>query len=502
MHFVYFNQIIKKDVYKMKLSELIKTIDATIVCGSTDIDIDALTIDSRKAKAGTLFVCIYGIHTDGHKYIPSAFESGCRAVICERDVENLPEGITAVRVENSRAALAEIARIFYGDPSKKFNLIGVTGTNGKTSTTYFMESVLASVGRHSGVIGTVEIRVDGEKLPVHLATSTTPDTIELNELFGLMADKKLDDVVMEVSSHSLELKKVAGMDFDVAIFTNLTQDHLDFHGSMENYAAAKAKLFKMCKKGVVNIDDAWSGTILKAAECPVLTFGIDKPADVRAENIEYFMDKSTFDVKIDGKSYSFELHVPGRFSVYNALGVIAASLMMGISPEVIREGINSIKGVPGRIQNVPNDKGFNVIVDYAHTPDGVENILKSVREFTRGRIITVFGCGGDRDRTKRPIMGRLAAELGDISIITSDNPRSEEPMDILKEIEVGVKPITDSYEMIVDRREAIYRAVKLADVGDSVVIAGKGHEDYEIFKDKTIHFDDVEVAREALEDLD
>ncbi len=483
----------------MKLAELIKNINHTVICGSTDIDITSLTIDSRKAEAGALFVCIYGIHTDGHSYIPSAFEKGCRAVICERDAETLPEGITAIRVENSREALSEIARVFYNDPSKKFNLIGVTGTNGKTSTTYFMENILNTLDKKTGVIGTAEIRINGEKVPVHLATSTTPDTIELNSLFSLMADNQVSDVVMEVSSHSLELKKVEGLDFDVAIFTNLTQDHLDFHGTMESYAQAKTKLFKMSKHGIINIDDSWSDTMIRSADCPVLTFGIENKADVRATNIEYFMDKSTFEVELKGKTYGFELHVPGKFSIYNALGVIAASLVLNIPVEKIQEGINSIKGVPGRIQNVPNNKGFNVIVDYAHTPDGIENILKAVREFTKGRIITVYGCGGDRDRAKRPIMGRLAAQLGDYSVITSDNPRSEEPMDILKEIEVGVKPITSEYKMIVDRREAIFYAVKIAKPGDSVVIAGKGHEDYEIFKDKTIHFDDVEVAQEALE---
>lgn len=485
----------------LRLKELIRNTDAQLICGNDDIEITNLTIDSRKAEEGTLFFCIYGLHTDGHKYIPSAFEKGCRAVVCERDVENLPEGITAVRTENTRALLCQVAKGFYGDPSSKFSLIGVTGTNGKTSTTYFMESVLNTIGRKTGVIGTIEIRMDGKKMPLHLATSTTPDTIELNEIFKTMADEGVQEVVMEVSSHSLELKKVDGLNFEVAIFTNLTQDHLDFHGTMENYAAAKAKLFTMCKNAVINIDDEWSKVMLEAAKCPVTTFGIDSDADVRAENIVYHMDRSTFDVSLDGKVYSFELHVPGRFSVYNALGVIAAARMLNIPADKIVEGINAIKGVPGRIQNIPNDKGFNVIVDYAHTPDGVEKILRSVREFTKGRIITVFGCGGDRDRTKRPIMGRLAAELGDISIITSDNPRSEEPMDILKEIEVGVKPVSDAYELIVDRREAIYRAVALAKPGDSVVIAGKGHEDYEIFKDKTIHFDDAEVAKEALEDL-
>lgn len=485
----------------MRLKELISDIEYKLICGSVDIDITKLTIDSRKAEEGTLFCCIYGIHTDGHRYIPSAFEKGCRAVICERDTEALPEGITAVRVADTRSALSAIAKRFYGDPSSRFELIGVTGTNGKTSTTYFMESVLNTIKRKTAVIGTVEIRLDGKKLPVELATSTTPDTIELNELFALMVDKAVDDVVMEVSSHSLALKKVEGISFDMAIFTNLTQDHLDFHGSMENYAEAKAKLFKMCKKGVVNIDDKWSSYIMQNADCELMTFGMDSPADIKAENVSYFADRSTFDVDINGKTYGFVLHIPGRFSVYNALGVIAASVMMGIPADKTVEAIGSIKGVPGRIQSVPNNEGFNVIVDYAHTPDGVENILKAVREFTKGRIITVFGCGGDRDRTKRPIMGELAARLGDISVITSDNPRSEEPEDILKEIEAGVKPVTDKYEMIVDRREAIFRAVEIAQPGDSVVIAGKGHENYEIFKDRTIHFDDVEVASEALEQI-
>ena len=485
----------------VRLKDLIKDTGAEIICGNGDIDITGLTIDSRKAEKGTLFFCIYGLHTDGHKYIPSAYEKGCRAVVCERDVDSLPEGMTVVRTDSTRGLLCQVAKRFYGDPSSKFSLIGVTGTNGKTSTTYFMESVLNTIGHRTGVIGTIEIRMDGKKMPLHLETSTTPDTIELNEIFKTMAEGGVQDVVMEVSSHSLELKKVDGLTYQVAIFTNLTQDHLDFHGTMENYARAKAKLFTMCKNAVINTDDEWSRVMLEAAKCPVTTFGIDKDADVKAENIVYFMDHSTFDVKLDDRVYSFELHVPGRFSVYNALGVIAAARMLGIPAESIVKGINAIKGVPGRIQNIPNDRGFNVIVDYAHTPDGIEKILKSVREFTKGRIITVFGCGGDRDRTKRPIMGRLAAELGDIAIVTSDNPRSEEPMDILKEIEVGVKPVTEAYELIVDRKDAIYRAIAIAKPGDSVVIAGKGHEDYEIFKDKTIHFDDAEVAKEALEDL-
>ena len=483
----------------MKLSELLKDVEYKIISGGVDIDISALTIDSRKAAGGTLFVCIKGFSTDGHKYIPSAAANGCNAVLCECEAD-IPEGVNAVFVPNgSREALAKIASAFYGEPSKKFRLIGVTGTNGKTSSTYFMETVLRGLGRKTGVIGTVGITVDGEKLDIEFATSTTPDTIELQAIFAEMAKRGVDDVIMEVSSHGLELKKVDGSDFDTCIFTNLTQDHLDFHKTMENYCAAKARLFKMCKFGIINADDKWSKQIENQADCKFTTFGIENDADLKAYNIEYLMDKVNFTVDIDGKAADFVLHVPGRFSVYNALGVIGAALSMGISVQDIQKGIANIKGVPGRIQNIPNDLGINVIVDYAHTPDGVENILNAGREFTKGRIITVFGCGGDRDRTKRPIMGEIAGRLSDFCVVTSDNPRSEEPIDILKEIEPGVKSATDNYELVVDRREAIVKAVNMAQKGDSVVIAGKGHENYEIFRDKTIHFDDAEEAEKALE---
>lgn len=482
----------------MRLSDLLENVEYRLISGDIDTDITSLTIDSRKAAAGSLFVCIKGFTSDGHKYIPSAVKNGCTAVLCEEETE-LPDGITAVFVPGgSREALAKIAPAFYGDPSSKFRLIGVTGTNGKTSSTYFMESILRVLGRKTGVIGTVGVTVDGKKLDVEFATSTTPDTIELQAIFAKMAEEGVDDVIMEVSSHGLELRKVDGSHFDTCIFTNLTQDHLDFHKTMENYCAAKARLFGMCKNGILNADDKWCAEIRKAASCNVTTFGMDTEADLKAYNIEYFMDRADFTVDIDGVPVGFELHVPGRFSVYNALGVIGAALALGISKEDIQKGIARVKGVPGRIQNIPNSGGINVIVDYAHTPDGVENILNAVREFTKGRIITVFGCGGDRDRTKRPVMGEIAGRLSDICFVTSDNPRSEEPIDILHDIEPGIKKATDSYTLVVDRRDAIFAAVNEAKTGDSVVIAGKGHEDYEIFKDKVIHFDDAEVASEAL----
>lgn len=482
----------------MKLTDILAGVDGKLINGKTDIDINAMTIDSRKAGEGVLFVAIVGMTVDGHKFIPSAYEKGTIAVITEHEIENIPDDMTVYQVESARDALAVMAANFYNSPCKELNMIGVTGTNGKTSTTYFIESVLNYIKRKTAVIGTVEIRIGGKKREIEFATSTTPDTIELNQMLRIMADEKCNDVIMEVSSHSLELKKVKDIDFKVGIFTNLTQDHLDFHKTMENYCAAKAKLFTMCEYGVVNVDDEWADKIMETATCKMLTYSIEKQSDLQAKDIEYLMDRVHFTVNIKGEDVRFELMVPGRFSVYNALAAIGAMVSMGVDTADIKAGINNIKGVPGRIQNIPNDKGFNVIVDYAHTPDGLENIINAVREFTKGRIITVFGCGGDRDRTKRPIMGRIVAELSDIPVITSDNPRSEEPEAILKEVEAGVKPVTCKYEMIVDRKAAIKKAVEIAEKGDSIIIAGKGHENYQILKDKTIHFDDAEVAAEIL----
>ncbi len=484
----------------MKLSNILAGVEGKLINGSTDTEINSLTIDSRKANDNVLFVAMVGMTVDGHKFIPSAYEKGCRAVVTEHSIENIPEDMTVYQVADARDALDVMAANFYGYPSRELNMIGITGTNGKTSTTYFVEAVLSHIKRKAAVIGTVEIRIGGKKREIDFATSTTPDTIELNQMLRIMADEGCDDVVMEVSSHSLELKKVKGINFKVGVFTNLTQDHLDFHKTMENYCAAKAKLFRMCEYGVINADDEWADKITENASCSIMTYSIEKESDLQAKNIEYLPDRVHFTVNIKGKDVRFELMVPGKFSVYNALAAIGAMLSMGVDPEDIREGINGIKGVPGRIQSIRNNKGFNVIVDYAHTPDGLENIIKAVREFTKGRVITVFGCGGDRDKTKRPIMGKIVAELSDFAVVTSDNPRSEEPEEILKEIEVGVKPVTDRYIMLADRREAIKWAIDAAEKNDSIIIAGKGHENYQILKDKTIHFDDAEVAEEILGD--
>lgn len=485
----------------MILADVLKNLEYEVISGSVNVDIKGLTIDSRQVKPGFLFVAIEGFTVDGHRFIPSAVSSGACAVILTRIPSELSEGVCYIRVKNPRFVLGYCAKNFYHNPGKDLNIIGVTGTNGKTSTTYFLEEILKEYGKKTGVIGTVEIRADGKRLDYNLATSTTPDTIELNEILCDMKALGITNVAMEVSSHALQLYKVDGVEFEVGIFTNLTQDHLDLHGTMDNYMRAKARLFKMCRKGVFNADDSYFERIKELSRCRILTYGIENDCDIKAVNIQYMPDHVTFDVKYNDKTYAVNLSIPGRFSVYNALAAIGGALSAGVPMDIIINALGNIKGVPGRIQNIATGKGFNVFIDYAHTPDGVLNIINAVREFTKGRIITVFGCGGDRDKKKRPIMGEISAKLSDYSIITSDNPRTEEPEDIIKDILAGVTPVTDKFEVLVSRKDAIYKAIELAENGDSVIIAGKGHEDYEIFKDKTIHFDDAEVAREALEEL-
>ena len=486
----------------MVLKKLIKNLKYIKIIGNENIQILNLTIDSRKVQKGYMYAAIKGFNVDGHKFIKNAIDSGASLILCE-DIDSIEqnENVTILQVENTRKALATIAKNFYNNPTNNINLIGVTGTNGKTSTTYFLEQVLLEYKKSVGVIGTIEIRENGKKLDFDFATSTTPDTIELNQLFNTMKNDNIDNIVMEVSSHALELYKVEECNFNIGIFTNLTQDHLDLHKNMQNYCNAKSKLFNMCKIGIINADDEYAEEIIKNSKCKIFKYSIEKESDLKAINIQYFMDKVTFDININNKIESFILNIPGRFSVYNALAVIGASIMQNIPIDIIKAGIKNIKGVPGRIQTIPNNKGFNVIVDYAHTPDGLENIIKAVREFTKGRVITIFGCGGDRDRKKRAIMGEISAKLSDYTIITSDNPRSEVPEDIIDEIETGVKPITNDYEKITSRKEAIFKGVAMAKPKDSIIIAGKGHEDYEIFADRTIHFDDTEVAREALEEI-
>ncbi len=479
----------------LKLKDLLNDLEYTLVCGSEDIDVSSVAYDSRKATEGGLFVCITGFTTDGHKYALSAVEKGAKAIIAEHTIDSVPDGTAFVVTPNTRKALALISAAFYNHPSDKMNVIGVTGTNGKTTTTYLIKTILENIGHTTGVVGTIGNMIGGKKLH---AERTTPESLELQELFKEMLDAGVTDAVMEVSSHSLALDRVAGVHYSTAIFTNLTQDHLDYHKTMENYMKAKGILFTMADKAVINIDDAAGKYMMSVSKGRILTTGIDNPADLRAENISVTAEGVSYTLDYEGRQYPVKLNIPGRFSIYNSLGAIGACLLNGVEMSEIIRGLSMNKGVPGRFQSIPNDKGITVIVDYAHTPDGLENILETAHEFAKKRIITVFGCGGDRDRTKRPIMAETVGRLSDFAIITSDNPRTENPARILDDVEVGIIPTKCPYHKIEDRRTAINEAIKMAEKDDVVIIAGKGHEDYQIFADKTIHFDDVEEAIKAI----
>jgi len=480
----------------VKLFKMMDSIEYSLLQGE-NIEVNRIVIDSRKVKAGDVFICLEGLNVDGHNFIDSAFALGAAAIVAGKDVK-IPSSVTIVKVADTRAAMSIMAGNLHSWPSKKLKLMGVTGTNGKTSSTYFLEHVLTEAGKKTGLIGTVATKVGNEPVKTKFATSTTPDPVELQQIFGEMLSMGADSVVMEVSSHALELRKMEGLHFDVSIFTNLTQDHLDLHGTMENYAKAKARLFEISCTSIINVDDKYGKFMIENAAEKIITYSVSSPSDLKALNVRYTSSSVGFGLNIDSELMDFEIPIPGRFTVYNALGAIGAALSLNIPVKVIQKALKNLNGVPGRIQSIPNNKGIGVYVDYSHTPDSLENILTSVREFCTGKLIVIFGCGGDRDRKKRSIMGEIAAKLSDFAVITSDNPRSEDPEAIIAEVEAGVKPITSAYTKLTDRKEAIFYAVNMAKAGDCVIIAGKGHENYQEFADKTIHFDDAEEAAEAL----
>lgn len=458
-----------------------------------DVDVTGIAYDSRNVSEGNVFVCIKGFETDGHKYAQMAEKNGAAVIVAEDKVDvNIPVWY----VDNSRIAIAEAACRYYNHPSEKFKLIGVTGTNGKTTITYLIKSILEEAGMCTGVIGTNQNIIGDKVLVTQSTTPTTPNALELQQLFAEMVESDAECVVMEVSSHALELERVHGCRFDVGVFTNLTQDHLDFHKTMENYLKAKAKLFDISEKGVINFDDEGGKKIAGSAKCDMLTVGIESGSDLRASNIKITARGADFDMEYKGKSYPIHIAIPGKFSVYNAICAAGAAIELGIDIEVIRKGLENASGVMGRVEVVPTDTDYTVIIDYAHTPDGLENIIKTVKEFANGRVITLFGCGGDRDNTKRPIMGEIAGRLSDYSIITSDNPRTENPEEIVSEIEEGMKKTDGKYTVIVDRREAIGFALDFAKKDDIIILAGKGQETYQIIGREKYDFDErVEVYK-------
>jgi len=485
--------------------ELLKSVEVHAADGPQNTVLTGITYDSRKVEPGFLFVAVQGFKHDGAEYIPQAVEKGAVAVVAQKAV-TVPPNVAWALVADSRQALALMSASFYGNPSTNMRMVGVTGTNGKTTTTNLIASVLDEAGRKTGLVGTIHNRIGARKLVV---SHTTPESTDLQELLHEMATEQVSDCVMEVSSHALALHRVDGCEFDTAVFTNLTQDHLDFHPDMQSYLEAKQALFRKlaepgAKRGkcaVVNADDAYAGSIIEAAAgVEVYTYGIKTSADVRAEDIDVSARGVSFTVTGKWGRCPLDLRITGLFNVYNTLAAFTACAAMGIPVEVIKKALEGMPGVPGRFELVDAGQDFAVIVDYAHTPDGLENVLKTAREITTGKLITVFGCGGDRDRTKRPLMGRIAAGYSDYMLVTSDNPRTEAPLDIIRDIEKGLEPVAEnnSYTVEPDRRRAIQLAVRMAQKGDVVVIAGKGHEDYQIIGTQKYPFDDRSEAAAAL----
>ncbi|EQB88868.1 UDP-N-acetylmuramoyl-L-alanyl-D-glutamate--2,6-diaminopimelate ligase [Clostridium punense] len=480
----------------MILKNLLKNLNYRIIQGNENIEIESIGWDSRNVASNSLFICVKNKNVDRHEFATLAIEKGSTALVIEHDIENIPEDITVIKVSDSKKAMASIASIFFGEPSKRFSLIGVTGTNGKTSVTYFVSKVLESAGRLTGIIGTIENTVGGNVLKTEKLNPTTPDSIELQKSFKEIAEAGASHVVMEVTSSALDKERVHQCEFHIGAFTNLTQDHLEEHGTMENYKNAKLKLFKMCKRALINNDESVAEEIKSISTGEVYTYGIEKDANFKASDIIYDLNFVEFTLSFKDEVKRVRFNIPGKFSVYNALATIGICYLSGLDLDTIIQGLKSITGVPGRIEKVPNNKGILTVVDYAHSPDSLENIIKAMREISKGKIITVFGCGGNRDKTKRPIMGEIAGKLSDFVVITSDNPRKEDPVTIIDEIELGTLKTNCAYLKVEDRKEAIFTALDKANSGDVVIIAGKGHETYQILGDTTIHFDDKKVVIE------
>ncbi|HEV8185279.1 MAG TPA: UDP-N-acetylmuramoyl-L-alanyl-D-glutamate--2,6-diaminopimelate ligase, partial [Chthoniobacterales bacterium] len=489
-------------LHLMLLKTLLAAVVPRAIIGPVDRNVDAIAYDSRRVRANSIFVALPGEKSDGNRFVDQAIEKGATVIVTDTELRN-PRA-TTVQVENTRTALADLAAAFYQHPMRRLKLAAVTGTNGKTTTTFLIKHICENARMRCGLIGTVRYEIGERVLP---AIRTTPEALEIQELLGQMLNAGCKAAAMEVSSHALAQERTRGLEWDVAVFTNLTQDHLDFHGSMDRYFAEKAKLFtalatQQAKKNavaVVNIDDRYGAKLIDriSKEIPIVTYGMGTRADFRASNYRPDFSGTSYQLDARGKIFLVRLPLIGRFNVANSLAALAAANTLGIS---LRDAILSLgksPQVPGRLEAVQAKRQFQVFVDYAHTPDALLNVLKTLRELSPRKLIVVFGCGGDRDRQKRPLMAHAADNNADFSIITSDNPRKEDPDEIIAEVEKGFR--SDRYETITDRAEAIARAVSLAEPRDIVLIAGKGHETYQEFADNTIPFDDLQIARRALE---
>ncbi len=472
----------------MRLEKVLENTAASFNEQQGQIEISDIVYDSRRVSKGSLFVAVKGFKSDGHKFIAQAVKMGASVVVGEDECN----ADNYIRVPDSRKFLAIASSNFFNKSAQRLKIVGITGTNGKTTVSYLIKQILEMKGCKCGLIGTNQILIGNDAID---SERTTPESRDLHELFMKMEQNGAEYVVMEVSSHSLELDRVYGIEFETAVFTNLTQDHLDFHETMDNYAKAKAKLFTMSKHAAVNADDDYKN-IMCADREDVVTYSIDNPSCLLATDIKMSERGIIFDTNFNGEMSKIRLGIPGRFSVYNALAATAGVLSMGFSLSDAERGLVLAKGVKGRLEVVPTLTPYTVVIDYAHTPDGLENVIKAVRGFAKGRVITLFGCGGDRDRTKRPKMGKIAEQLSDFCVVTSDNPRTEEPEKIIDDILEGMKK--DSHYVIVSRKDAIGYALSIAEEGDVIILAGKGHETYQIFKDGTIHFDEREIVKEFL----
>ena len=488
-----------------KLSELINVLPNQRIIGNPDTSVQGIAYDSRQVVKNFIFVAIKGQHLDGARFVPDAVKKGASAVLVEEAVST---HATQIIVPDVREAMARLSAAFYGEPSKHMTLIGVTGTNGKTTITYLTESILKNAGFHAGVVGTVNYRYKGK---IFDAPHTTPESPDLQKIFKEMLDDGVTHCVMEVSSHALSQKRVAGCRFVGAVFTNLTRDHLDYHKTMEEYFESKSRLFTDFiakeKKGfaVINVDDRW-GVRLKdraihriAPTLKTIGYSLKQDAEIHPAKVSF--SERGIEAMLDTPIGSVKISSPllGEYNLQNSMAAVGVGIGLGLDKQAIEQGITNLKRVPGRLERIISDDGFQAVVDYAHTGDALERVLNTLRPLTKGRLITVFGCGGDRDRGKRPIMGEIATRLSDFTIITSDNPRSEEPLEIIKEIEAGIdKGSRDVYTVMPDRHEAIKVAVDMAAGRDIILVAGKGHEDYQIVGDKKFHFDDTEEIKKAM----
>ena len=481
----------------MKLKELLADIKVLKATADMDLEIADVAYDSRKVQPGGMFVAVTGFATDGNRFIPMAMEKGAAVIVTAKEPE---QEVPYVLVESDRLALAYIGRNFYGNPAESVKMIGVTGTNGKTSSTLLLKHILEVVkGAKVGLMGTMENIIGDEHIP---ADRTTPESFELQALLARMRDAGCTHVIMEVSSHAIALDRVAGITYDVASFTNLTEDHLDFHKTMENYCDTKAILFQRCRKAVGNLDDSWYDRLCGNACCPVLTVSAKGSADLYAQDLELLSDGVSFTAVSGGEKVAVKLPIPGKFTVYNALNVLGMAMQLDVSLADAAAALRTAEGVKGRVEVVPTPgKDYTILIDYAHTPDGLENVLSSGKGFCKGRLIAVYGCGGDRDPIKRPIMGKIGTDIADFSIITSDNPRTEAPAKIIEDIVKGIDTHKNNYEIIENRPAAIRHAMDIAQKNDIIILAGKGHETYQEINGVKHHLDEREVVAAYLEEM-